>query len=65
MRILSNEERLAVSGGSEVCIPSEIEFCPDEPTDPIEDARRKGNNGFGNGGGDGVPGRSDFQDVTR
>ena len=25
----------------------------------------KGNNGFGNGGGDGVPGRSGFQDRTR
>jgi hypothetical protein len=25
----------------------------------------QGNNGFGNGGNDGVPGRSGFQDVTR
>jgi hypothetical protein len=25
----------------------------------------KGNNGFGNGGDDGVPGRSDKQDETR
>lgn len=25
----------------------------------------RGNNGFGNGGGDGVPGKSGFQDVTR
>jgi hypothetical protein len=27
--------------------------------------RRQGNNGFGNGGHDGVPGHSDFQDETR
>ncbi len=26
---------------------------------------RQGNNGFGNGGGDGVPGRSGFSDVNR
>lgn len=26
---------------------------------------RQGNNGFGNGGFDGVPGKSGFQDVTR
>jgi hypothetical protein len=26
---------------------------------------RQGNNGFGNGGNDGVPGNSDFQDITR
>lgn len=26
---------------------------------------RQGNNGFGNGGGDGTPGNSGFQDVTR
>ncbi|MEX2451067.1 MAG: hypothetical protein WD407_09450 [Rhodospirillales bacterium] len=26
---------------------------------------RQGNNGFGNGGNDGVPGNSDFQDTTR
>ena len=25
----------------------------------------KGNNGFGNGGFDGVPGKSKFQDITR
>jgi hypothetical protein len=25
----------------------------------------QGNNGFGNGGGDGVPGNSIFQDITR
>ena len=26
---------------------------------------KRGNNGFGNGGGDGVPGRSNFQDRNR
>ena len=28
-------------------------------------ASGKGNNGFGNGGNDGVPGHSGFQDLTR
>ncbi len=59
MRVLSSEELLFVSGGVE----TNPEIVP-EPVDPVT-GRLKGNNGFGNGGGDGVPGRSDFQDLTR
>ena len=64
MRDLTREELTSVSGGEGVILPP----IDDGGTPPVEDSdpkRRKGNNGFGNGGDDGVPGGSDFQDVTR
>lgn len=60
MRDLKLEELCFVAGGDGGGIILEPELPPVE--DPT---RSKGNNGFGNGGGDGVPGRSGFQDVNR
>ena len=63
MRILSENELAFVTGAEGVIISPPV---IDEPVieEPVP-GERKGNNGFGNGGDDGVPGRSDFQDVTR
>ncbi len=62
MRTLKAEELLTVSGGCGEFAGDFFVPCPEEPVDPI---KQKGNNGFGNGGADGVPGGSDHQDVTR
>ena len=51
MRVLKEDETKKVSGAGSRCTP--------HPT------KCKGNNGFGNGGHDGVPGHSDKQDCTR
>ncbi len=54
MRELKSEETQQVSGaGTTHC----------KPAHPPK--KCKGNNGFGNGGHDGVPGHSDKQDDTR
>ena len=50
MRDLKSEELVYVSGAGRCC---------------CQPARDKGNNGFGNGGKDGVPGSSGKQDRTR
>lgn len=52
MRELKTEELKQVSGAGNKCAPA--------PT-----CKEKGNNGFGNGGHDGVPGHSNKQDCTR
>jgi hypothetical protein len=49
MRELKTEEQKQVSGAGKPCPP----------------VKKKGNNGFGNGGHDGVPGKSGKQDRTR
>ncbi len=49
MRELRKEELVHVSGGWKSC----------------SSGKQKGNNGFGNGGHDGVPGKSGKQDCTR
>ncbi len=62
MRTLNINELAFVSGaGKSSCVPTPP---PCEPTPPAC-GRAKGNNGFGNGGDDGVPGHSNFQDATR
>ena len=53
MRELRSEELLYVSGAGK------------KSHDPCVPKKEKGNNGFGNGGHDGVPGRSGKQDKTR
>lgn len=53
MRILTDDESRAVSGAG-------YTGCYEPPK-----GKQKGNNGFGNGGNDGVPGGSDKQDDTR
>ena len=53
MRMLTAKEVTIVSGAGKCC----------EPKPPV--CKEKGNNGFGNGGGDGVPGKSGKQDCTR
>ena len=50
MRELKTEELKAVSGAGKPCPPPK---------------KQKGNNGYGNGGCDGVPGKSGKQDRTR
>ena len=52
MRELSIHELSHVSGGSSSCYDPCHDPCPPSKR------RRKGNNGFGNGGNDGVPGNS-------
>ena len=61
MRPLDSAELRYVSGGCD--LPAGYEPGDEIPT--CDGKRRKGNNGFGNGGDDGVPGHSDKQDVTR
>jgi hypothetical protein len=56
MRELTVEELSLVSGGTIVC-------CYD--CGGGGGKKEKGNNGYGNGGKDGVPGNSDKQDYTR
>ena len=52
MRLLAMEELVHVSGaGGKCCKPPKC--------------KEKGNNGYGNGGDDGVPGKSNKQDCTR
>lgn len=62
MRILGQNELRSVAGG---CTCETIEFEGQIIEICTDTGKSKGNNGFGNGGGDGVPGRSGFQDVTR
>ena len=50
MRELKTEELKHVSGAGKPCAPVK---------------KQKGNNGYGNGGRDGVPGKSGKQDCTR
>ena len=54
MRVLKDHELAFVSGAGSSCCPSHCK-------------RRgpQGNNGYGNGGHDGVPGNSNKQDCTR
>lgn len=61
MRELNLDELRHVSGGCDDPILEDGQ----EPVSCDPTKRRKGNNGFGNGGDDGVPGRSDFEDVNR
>lgn len=64
MRDLTREELAFVSGGEGIILPP-LEDGATPPAEDIDPTRRKGNNGFGNGAGDGVPGRSGFEDLTR
>ncbi len=50
MRELKTEELKAVSGAGKTCPPPK---------------KQKGNNGYGNGGHDGVPGKSNKLDCDR
>ena len=64
MRNLTQTELGHVSGGTGSC------YCPCEPKDDHgkkygHGKMKMGNNGFGNGGHDGVPGNSGKQDKTR
>ncbi len=59
MRVLNGSELVHVSGaGGYSCC-----YCP--PSGGKDKHKSKGNNGYGNGGHDGVPGRSGKQDKTR
>ena len=62
MRILTQEELTFVSGA---CAPTPPACPPTPPPPPACPPRQKGNNGFGNGPNDGVPGRSGKTDATR
>ena len=53
MRLLNQDELVHVTGAGGC-------GCRKPPK-----CKRKGNNGYGNGGDDGVPGNSDHQDETR
>ncbi|HET9510027.1 MAG TPA: hypothetical protein VFO80_02660 [Sphingomonas sp.] len=64
MRHLTTTELTAISGGTGGC------YTPPPPCTPTPPActptkKAKGNNGFGNGANDGVPGKSGFTDATR
>jgi hypothetical protein len=59
MRDLEIDELELVSGGGGCAPPPNCGKPDAKPCGP------QGNNGFGNGGHDGVPGHSDFQDDTR
>ncbi|HEX8535588.1 MAG TPA: hypothetical protein VF662_15615 [Allosphingosinicella sp.] len=69
MRVLSQNELVHVTGagGSSGCYtPPPPSYCPPSPPScPPSKSKSKGNNGYGNGGGDGVPGRSGKQDYNR
>jgi hypothetical protein len=56
MRELKKQELVQVSGAGDCCCPA---------PEPHKPGKQKGNNGFGNGGQDGVPGNSNKQDRTR
>ena len=56
MRELKKDEIAQVSGAGSSC---------HQPPSCESSDKEKGNNGFGNGGHDGVPGNSDKQDCTR
>lgn len=62
MRNLSTIEIVTVAGGTGCYTPP---VC--EPTPPVcaPAKKAKGNNGFGNGANDGVPGKSGKTDATR
>jgi hypothetical protein len=62
MRNLAETELRHVSGGAGSC-PCETK--DDHGKKRGHEKMRKGNNGFGNGGHDGVPGKSGKQDKTR
>ena len=53
MRLLNQDELIHVTGAGG-CKPAKPPKC-----------KQKGNNGYGNGGHDGVPGNSGKQDCTR
>lgn len=56
MRVLKDHELAFVTGAGNCC----------HPTPPCHRRRGpQGNNGYGNGGDDGVPGNSNKQDCTR
>ena len=60
MSDLTSEELSHVSGaGNKCCSPCDPDPCHGK------DKEKKGNNGYGNGGRDGVPGKSGKQDCTR
>lgn len=62
MRVLMREELRFVSGaGKSSCYNP----CYDPCSSKDKSKKTKGNNGYGNGGNDGVPGRSGKQDSTR
>ncbi len=63
MRILHTTELTTVSGGTGCYTPPP----PCTPTPPVcaPTKKAKGNNGFGNGANDGVPGKSGKTDATR
>lgn len=61
MRVLTQEEVSVISGaGRSSC----YDPCRPDPCDRSR-KRKQGNNGYGNGGNDGVPGNSNHQDRTR
>jgi hypothetical protein len=61
MRDLDFSELQYVSGAGDS--PTPPSGCGCSPTPPTHEKKRKGNNGFGNGGNDGSP--NGFQDQTR
>ncbi len=64
MRTLSNTELTTVAGGTGCYAPPPPPCAPTPPVcAPVKKA--KGNNGFGNGARDGVPGKSGKTDSTR
>jgi hypothetical protein len=70
MRVLSQSELVHVSGAggshSGCYTPPPPSYCPPSPPScPPSKSKSKGNNGYGNGGNDGVPGRSGKQDNSR
>ncbi len=66
MRLLAQSELVHVSGGtySNCCYKPQPQPCPSQPSKGGKH-KMKGNNGFGNNGGDGVPGRSGKSDDKR
>lgn len=60
MRDLNQDELRQVSGAGNKC----DSYCKPDPCHGGKD-KNKGNNGYGNGGHDGVPGKSGKQDCTR
>lgn len=63
MRALNFAEQIAVAGGTKPTC--EIPENGDGVVMTDGCTKTKGNNGFGNGAGDGVPGHSGFEDLTR
>ena len=67
MRDLSQQELVHVTGAGGCYTPPPPSYCPPSPPrcpSPTK-SKSKGNNGYGNGGNDGVPGRSGKQDNNR